>query len=97
MAGNSGNLPSGNPAGDARRMRMALAVLIVLGVLAWVTIDPDAVLPVKEYSFGSVSFGGFAVSMRWVPELILGLFAFRVVVANIRAKLEPQRGLEEKD
>jgi hypothetical protein len=89
-------LPSGNPAAQQQRMWLALGVLAVLGVLAWFTIDGDAVLPVKEYSFGSVSFGGFGVSLRWVPELVLGLFAFRVVTANMRAKLEEQAGMEEK-
>jgi len=87
-AGGEGNLPSGNPAASRSRMWQALAVLAVLGVLAWFSIDCDAVLPEKEYSFRGASFGGFNLSLRWLPELILGLFAFRVVVANMRARLE---------
>ena len=77
-----------NPAADRRRMGMALGALAVLAVLAWFTLDGTAVLPVKEYSFGSVSFGGFGMKVRWIPELILGLFALRVVTANMRARLE---------
>jgi hypothetical protein len=87
----AGNLPSGNPALDRRRMWTALAVLVVLGVAAWFSIDSDAVLPVKEYDFGGMHFGGFGVGLRWVPELVLGLFAFRVVIANMRAKLESSK------
>jgi hypothetical protein len=77
-----------NPAADRSRMWMALGALAVLAVLAWFTLDGNAVLPVKEYSFGSVSFGGFGMKVRWIPELILGLFALRVVTANMRARLE---------
>ena len=79
-----------NPAADRRRMGMALGVLAVLMVLAWFTIDGSAVLPVREYSFGSVSFGGFGLPVRWIPEILLGLFAVRVVTANMRARLEEQ-------
>ncbi len=69
-------------------MWTALAVLAALAVIAWFTMDGGAVLPVREYSFGSVTFGGFGVKVRWIPELILGLFAVRVVTANMRARLE---------
>ena len=71
-------------------MGTALGVLAVLMVLAWFTIDGSAVLPVREYSFGSIGFGGFALPVRWIPEIILGLFAVRVVTANMRARLEEQ-------
>ena len=71
-------------------MWKALAVLAMLMVLAWFTIDGSAVLPVREYSFGSLSFGGFGLPVRWIPEMILGLFAVRVVTANMRARLEDQ-------
>ena len=71
-------------------MGTALGLLAVLMVLAWFTIDGNAVLPVREYSFGSVSFGGFGLKIRWIPEMILGLFAVRVVTANMRARLEDQ-------
>ncbi|HKO13467.1 MAG TPA: hypothetical protein VJV22_15950 [Acidobacteriaceae bacterium] len=71
-------------------MWIALGILAVLAVLAWFTIDGSAVLPVREYSFGSVSFGGFGLPVRWIPEVLLGLFAVRVVTANIRARLEDQ-------
>lgn len=77
-----------NPAADRKRMMTALGALAVLAVIAWFTLDGNAVLPVKEYSFGSVSFGGFDMKVRWIPELILGLFALRVVTANMRARLE---------
>jgi hypothetical protein len=66
----------------------ALAVLAALGILAWFTIDGNAVLPVREYSFGSFSFGGFGLQVRLLPELILGLFAVRIITANMRARLE---------
>ena len=71
-------------------MGTALGVLAVLMVLAWFTIDGNAVLPVREYSFGSIGFGGFNLPVRWIPEIILGLFAVRVVTANMRARLEEQ-------
>jgi hypothetical protein len=69
-------------------MWMALALLAGLAVLAWFTLDGTATLPVREYSFGSFGFGGFNLKIRWIPELILGLFAFRVITANMRARLE---------
>jgi hypothetical protein len=78
----------GNPAADRSRMWLALGILTALAILAWFTIDGSAVLPVKEYSFGSFSFGGFGVQVRLLPELILGLFAVRVVTANMRARIE---------
>jgi hypothetical protein len=77
-----------NPTADRRRMWSALGVLAILGVLAWFTIDANAALPVKQYSFGSVAFGAFSVKLRWLPELILALFGFRVVLANMRARFE---------
>jgi hypothetical protein len=78
----------GNPAADRSRMWLALGILAALAILAWFTIDGSTVLPVKEYSFGSFSFGGFGVQVRLLPELILGLFAVRVVTANMRARIE---------
>jgi hypothetical protein len=69
-------------------MWIALAGIGVLAVLAWFTLDGNAVLPVSRYSVGGVAFGGFGLKVRWVPELILGLFAVRVVTANVRARLE---------
>ena len=78
-----------SPAASRRRMWTALASLAALGVLAWFTLDGAATLPVRQYSFGSFgSFGGFSLPIRWIPELILGLFAFRVFTANMRARLE---------
>ncbi|HEX4066205.1 MAG TPA: hypothetical protein VHZ09_09280 [Acidobacteriaceae bacterium] len=77
-----------NPAADRGRMWVALGVLAALGLLAWFTIDGNAVLPVREYNLGSFTFGGFGLQVRLLPELILGLFAVRVVTANMRARLE---------
>ena len=73
-----------NPAADKGRMAVALVVLVVLGLLAWFTIDGSAVLHVA----------GRDVPVRWLPEMILGLFAFRTVMAHMRARLE-QKGSKE--
>ncbi|HTV16288.1 MAG TPA: hypothetical protein VME68_16335 [Acidobacteriaceae bacterium] len=77
-----------NPAASRRRMWMALGALAALAILAWFTIDGSAVMPVREYRVWGVGFGGFGVKIRLVPELVLGLFAVRVVTANMRARLE---------
>jgi 4-hydroxybenzoate polyprenyltransferase len=87
MADVEADIPA-SPAASRRRMWTALAVLAALGVLAWFTLDGTATLPVRGYSFGSFAIGGFALKVRWIPELILGLFAFRVITANMRARLE---------
>jgi hypothetical protein len=34
------------------------------------------------------------VEIRWLPILFLGLFAFRVVIANMRARIEEKREQE---
>ena len=73
-----------NRAADKGRMAVALGVLVVLGLLAWFTIDGSAVLNVA----------GRKVPVRWFPELILGLFGFRTVMAYMRARLE-QKGSKE--
>ena len=77
-----------NPAASRRRMFFALAVLIVLGVLSWLTIDSSAVLHVQGFSSRYVSYGPRDVEVRWFPILFLGLFAFKVVLTNMRARLE---------
>jgi hypothetical protein len=77
-----------SPAASRRRMWTAIAILAGLGVVAWFTLDGAATMPVREYSFGSFQIGGFSMNFRWIAELILGLFAFRVVTANMRARLE---------
>jgi hypothetical protein len=77
-----------NPAASRRRMVFALAVLIVLGVLSWLTIDSSAVLHVQGFSGKYVSFGGRDVEIRWLPILFSGLFAFKIVLANMRARME---------
>ena len=77
-----------NPAASKGRMYAALAVLVVLGVLSWLTIDSSAVLHVQGFTSRYVSFGDRDVESRWLPILILGLFAFKVVVANMRARLD---------
>jgi hypothetical protein len=77
-----------NLAASRPRMFIALAVLIVLGVLSWLTIDSSAVLHVQGFSSRYVSYGPRDVQVRWIPILLLGLFAFKVVLANMRARLE---------
>jgi hypothetical protein len=69
-------------------MYFALAVLIILGVLSWFTIDASAVIHVHGYASRYVSFEERDVELRWIPLLILGMFAFRVILANMRARLE---------
>jgi hypothetical protein len=69
-------------------MFIALAVLLLLGVLSWLTIDSSAVLHVQGFSSKYVSYGPRDVEVRWFPVLFLGLFAFKVVLANMRARLE---------
>jgi hypothetical protein len=77
-----------NLAASRPRMFIALAVLLVLGVLSWLTIDSSAVLHVQGFSSRFVSFGPRYIEVRWLPILFLGLFAFKVVLANMRARLE---------
>jgi len=84
----SDNERSLNPAASRPRMFIALAVLIVLGVLSWLTIDSSAVVHVQGFSSRVVSYGPRDVQVRWIPILLLGLFAFKVVLANMRARLE---------
>jgi len=69
---------SSNPAADKSRMAVALGVLVVLGLLSWFTIDRSAMLHVA----------GREIPVRWLPEVVLGLFAFRTVMAHARARLE---------
>ena len=77
-----------NPAANDRRMWFSLAVLAGLALLAWFTIDADAVMNVKGFSSRYYSTGDFQVHVRWIPVLLLALFGFRVWIANVRAKLE---------
>jgi hypothetical protein len=77
-----------NLAASRPRMFIALAVLLLLGVLSWLTIDSSAVLHVQGFSSKYVSYGPRDVEVRWFPVLFLGLFAFKVVLANMRARLE---------
>ena len=80
--------PSLNPAANTRRMVFALAVLVILGVLSWFTIDASSVIHVHGYTSRLVSFADRDVELRWIPLLILAMFAFRIVMANMRARLE---------
>jgi hypothetical protein len=77
-----------NPAANKSRMYVALAILLVLGLLSWFTIDASAVIHIAGYSSRFVSYDGRDVQLRWMPILFIGLFAFRVVIANMRARLE---------
>ena len=83
-----------NPAADKRRMLIALAVLAGLGALSWFTIGGAAVFHVEGYSSAFFSYGGRDVEVRWVPILILGLFAFRVVMSNMRARQQERDSRE---
>jgi hypothetical protein len=75
-------------------MYAALGILVVLGLLSWFTIDPTAVIHVHGYSSRYVGFGDRDVPVRWLPILFLGLFAFRVVSTNMRARLEERKSQE---
>ena len=77
-----------NPAANMGRMYFALALLVILGVLSWFTIDASSVIHVHGYTSRYVSFADRDVELRWIPLLILGMFAFRIVMANMRARLE---------
>ena len=83
-----------NPAADRGRMVVALGVLVVLGLLSWFTIDPTAVIHMHGYSSRYVGIADRDVEIRWLPILFLGLFAFRVVIANMRARIEERREQE---
>ncbi len=86
-----------NPAADRGRMLLALGVLVVLGLLAWFTIDSAAVIHMHGYSSRYVGIADRDVEVRWIPILLLGLFGFRVVIANMRARIEEQRIEESRN
>ena len=83
-----------NPAADRGRMYGALGGLVVLGLLAWFTIDPAAVIHMHGYSNRYFGFEDRDVPVRWLPILFLGLFAVRIVSANMRARLEERKSQE---
>jgi hypothetical protein len=83
-----------NPAADRGRMYAALGGLVVLGLLSWFTVDPAAVIHVHGFSNRYVGFEDRDVQVRWLPILFLGLFAFRVVIASMRARLEERKAQE---
>ena len=83
-----------NPAADRGRMFVALGVLVVLGLASWFTIDPTAVIHMHGSSSRYVGIADRDVELRWIPILILGVFAFRIVLANRRARIEEQRAEE---
>ena len=83
-----------NPAASTSRMYIALAILLVLGLLSWFTIDASSVIHVRGYSSRFLSYDDRDVQLRWMPILFLGLFAFRIVIANMRARLEEQKSKE---
>ena len=85
-----------NPAADRGRMFVALGGLVVLGVLAWLTIDPAAVVHVHGYASRYVVLEDRDVEVRWLPILFLGLFGFRVVIANMRARIEERTAGEQR-
>jgi len=77
-------------------MFVALGVLVVLGLLSWFTIDPAAVIHMHGYSSRYVGIADRDVEVRWLPILFLSLFAFRVVIANMRARIEERREGESR-
>ncbi|MBW4040251.1 MAG: hypothetical protein HIU91_15610 [Acidobacteria bacterium] len=83
-----------NPAADRRRMLVALGVLIGLGALSWFTIDSSAVIHMHGYASGNFGIADRDVELRWIPMLILGLFALRVVLAHTRARVERRDSAE---
>ena len=82
-----------NPAADRRRMPVALGVLAGLGMLSWFTMDAGAVIHMHGYSSGNIGIADRDIEIRWIPILVLGLFALRVVLAHVRARVE-QKGSE---
>jgi len=76
-------------------MFVALGVLVVLGVLSWFTIDPTAVIHMHGYTSRYVGIADRDIELRWIPITILGVFAFRVVLANMRARVAERR-IEER-
>jgi hypothetical protein len=91
MSDDKGSL---NPAASKGRMYVALGVLLVLGVLSWFTIDPSSVIHVRGFASRFVSYDDHDVELRWMPILFLGLFGFKIVIANMRARLESQQSKE---
>ena len=85
-----------NPAADRGRMFVALGVLVVLGLASWFTIDPTAVIHMHGSSSRYVGIADRDIELRWIPILILGVFAFRVVLANMRARVEERRAEERR-
>ena len=83
-----------NPAADKGRMLVALGMLIALAVLSWFTIDSSAVIHMHGYSNGSFGIADRDVELRWIPMLILGLFALRVLLAYTRARVERRDSVE---
>jgi hypothetical protein len=66
------------------RFWTALAVYVVLGILEWTTLSGDTVKVVT-------GLGGeplFELSVRGIALAILGLFAVRTLIQNMRMKLE---------
>jgi hypothetical protein len=86
-----------NPAADRGRMFVALGVLVVIGLLSWFTIDSTAVIHMHGYSSRYVGIADRDVEVRWIPILFLSLFAFRIVIANMRARSEEQGEGERRE
>jgi hypothetical protein len=64
-------------------MFLSLALIAVIGLLVWFTMDASAVLHVP-----GVSGRYMAIPVRAIPIVFLALFAFRIWMANMRARLE---------
>jgi hypothetical protein len=72
-----------NRAASSRRLWISLALIAGLGTAAWFTMDASAVLHVKGFTGRYV-----AVPVRVIPVVFLALFAFRIWIAHMRARLE---------
>jgi hypothetical protein len=72
---------AGSDAGSPRRLRVALGMYAVLGLLVWFTMGA-----------GRVLVQGRPVELRLVPLIVIGGLALRTVVAHQAEKIRRERG-----
>ena len=63
-----------------RKFRIVLGLYGALAVLVWFTLGEG-----KTFAFGRL------VEIRWIPELVLGLFVFRTYMAREAEKIRRSR------